>query len=188
MQTLDPFLRIVEFFDKDDTAGSFLREDGDGGFVGAIYRMAREIDALRSGGEPVAFMHADHIEQYKNKTADGIFWANNERTDFYTVPLFAHPAPSDLERELDEVKAEYRSYQESAEEWDHQRKLAEAERDALAAEKARLVERGWAFANQVRAVTYLLNGQAYSSTLSELNAFTAALGTSDKLAEARDGE
>ena len=47
-------------------------------------------------------------------------------------------APSDLERELDEVKAEYRSYQESAEEWDRQRKLAEAERDALAAEKARL--------------------------------------------------
>ena len=46
MQTLDPFLRIVEFFDKDETAGSFLPEDGDGGFVGAIYRMAREIDAL----------------------------------------------------------------------------------------------------------------------------------------------
>jgi hypothetical protein len=43
-----PYLRIVEFFDKDETAGSFLSEDGDGGFVGAVYRMAREIDRLRA--------------------------------------------------------------------------------------------------------------------------------------------
>lgn len=50
---VDQFARIVEFFDKDETAGPFLRQDGEGGFAGAIYRMAREIDALRAGGDPV---------------------------------------------------------------------------------------------------------------------------------------
>ncbi len=43
----DPYLRIVMLFDRDETAGSFLREDGEGGFTGAVYRMAREIDRLR---------------------------------------------------------------------------------------------------------------------------------------------
>lgn len=41
-------MRIVSIFDRDETAGAFLSEDGDGGFGGAIYRMAREIDRLRS--------------------------------------------------------------------------------------------------------------------------------------------
>lgn len=44
----DPYMRIVDFFDRDETAGSFLREDGEGGFVGGIYRMAREIESLRA--------------------------------------------------------------------------------------------------------------------------------------------
>lgn len=44
----DPYLRIVEFFDRDKTAGAFLREDGEGGFLGGISRMAREIDRLRA--------------------------------------------------------------------------------------------------------------------------------------------
>lgn len=56
-----------------------------------------------------------------------------------------------------------------------ERNAAEAERDRLAADNARLRERGRAFANQVRAVTYHLNGQAYSSTVSELFAFDSAL-------------
>lgn len=43
-----PYFRIVDFFDRDETAGSFLSEDGEGGFTGAVYRMAREIDRLRS--------------------------------------------------------------------------------------------------------------------------------------------
>lgn len=43
-----PYMRIVDFFDRDETAGSFLREDGEGGFVGGIYRMAREIESLRA--------------------------------------------------------------------------------------------------------------------------------------------
>jgi glutaminase len=38
-----------------------------------------------------------------------------------------------------------------------------------------LVEHGQNFANQVRAVVYHLNGQAYSSTVSELNQFDAEL-------------
>lgn len=47
-QTTSDFIvgRIIEAFDRDATAGSFLREDGDGGFAGGIYRMAREIDRL----------------------------------------------------------------------------------------------------------------------------------------------
>lgn len=44
----DPYLRIVMLFDRDATAGSFLREDGEGGFTGAVYRMAREIERLRA--------------------------------------------------------------------------------------------------------------------------------------------
>lgn len=43
----DPYMRIVTIFDQDPTAGSFLSEDGEGGFAGAVHRMAREIDALR---------------------------------------------------------------------------------------------------------------------------------------------
>lgn len=47
--------RIVEMFDKDATAGHFLREDGEGGFASGVYRMAREIDRLREKcGEPPA--------------------------------------------------------------------------------------------------------------------------------------
>lgn len=43
----DPYMRIVTIFDQDPTAGSFLSEGGEGGFAGAVHRMAREIDALR---------------------------------------------------------------------------------------------------------------------------------------------
>lgn len=42
----------------------------------------------------------------------------------------------------------------------------------------RLKERGQAFANQVRLITHLLHGQAYSTTVAELNAFDAALSAS----------
>ena len=48
-------------------------------------------------------------------------------------------------------------------------------RFAAEALAVRLAERGQAFANQVRHITHLLNGQAYSSTVSELNALDAAL-------------
>lgn len=46
--------RIVEIFDKDETAGSFLREDGEGGFASGVYRMAREIERLRGALEIIA--------------------------------------------------------------------------------------------------------------------------------------
>lgn len=48
----DPYMRMVMFFDQDNTAGSFLSEDGEGGFVGAVSRMAREIDRLRQSSAP----------------------------------------------------------------------------------------------------------------------------------------
>lgn len=47
------WLRIVNAFDRDETASQFLREDGEGGFASGIYRMAREIERLREKcGEP----------------------------------------------------------------------------------------------------------------------------------------
>lgn len=62
----DPYLRIVMLFDRDATAGSFLREDGDGGFAGAVYRMAREIDRLRATTEdsPKNPQQSNHTEKY----------------------------------------------------------------------------------------------------------------------------
>lgn len=40
------YARIIAIFDTDETAGSFLREDGEGGFASGVYRMAREIERL----------------------------------------------------------------------------------------------------------------------------------------------
>lgn len=48
--------RVVEVFDKNETAGSFLREDGEGGFASGVARMAAEIDRLR---ERVAELEAE---------------------------------------------------------------------------------------------------------------------------------
>ena len=45
---VDGYMRLMTLFDNDAVAGSFLNEDGDGGFVGAVYRMAREIERVRS--------------------------------------------------------------------------------------------------------------------------------------------
>ena len=39
--------RLAAFFDKNDTAGAFLSEDGDGGYVAAVARMAGEIERLQ---------------------------------------------------------------------------------------------------------------------------------------------
>ncbi len=41
------YLRIVAIFDKNETAASFLREDGEGGFASGVSRMVKEIDSLR---------------------------------------------------------------------------------------------------------------------------------------------
>jgi hypothetical protein len=48
------FQRIIETFDNDPTAGSFLAEDGEGGFAAGVHRMAREIEVLRNALEPFA--------------------------------------------------------------------------------------------------------------------------------------
>lgn len=44
----DAYMRLITLFDQDATAGSFLSEDGEGGFVAGVYRMAREIERLRA--------------------------------------------------------------------------------------------------------------------------------------------
>lgn len=51
-----------------------------------------------------------------------------------------------------------------------------------------LMESGQAFANQVRAVTHKLHGQAYSSTVSALNQFDADLRRARALATAEGAE
>lgn len=55
MQSADPYMRIVMFFDRDETAHAFLPEDGEGGFAGAVYSMAREIDRLRAERDELRF-------------------------------------------------------------------------------------------------------------------------------------
>lgn len=53
--TGDPYLRVVQAFDRDTTAIQFLRDDGEGGVAAGVYRMAREIDRLwEKCGEPPA--------------------------------------------------------------------------------------------------------------------------------------
>lgn len=42
------YLRVVEAFDKNEVAGSFLREDGEGGLSSGVLRMADEITRLRT--------------------------------------------------------------------------------------------------------------------------------------------
>ncbi len=42
--------RLATFFDENDTAGAFLSEDGDGGYLAAVKRMTREIERLRKAG------------------------------------------------------------------------------------------------------------------------------------------
>lgn len=42
------YFRVVKAFDEDETANSFLSEDGEGGFAAGVYRMADEIRRLRA--------------------------------------------------------------------------------------------------------------------------------------------
>lgn len=49
----DPYMRIVMVFDTNETAGRFLREDGEGGFAAGVSRMADSIDKLTAALEPL---------------------------------------------------------------------------------------------------------------------------------------
>lgn len=51
------YMRVVEMFDQDDTAYRFMRDDGDGGFAGAVWQMARKIDRLEAAVREVAPDH-----------------------------------------------------------------------------------------------------------------------------------
>lgn len=74
------WLGIVKAFDRDATAIQFLREDGEGGFGGGVYRMAREIDRLRlKCGEPP-------------HRPDG--WEDEEDAEIWAAPL-APPTPDE---------------------------------------------------------------------------------------------
>jgi len=52
------YMRVVEVFDKDETAHRFMRDDGDGGFAGAVWQMARKVERLEAALREVAPDHA----------------------------------------------------------------------------------------------------------------------------------
>ena len=158
--------------------------------VGVEYVRA-DLAALRAGGEPYAY-------EFGGSNGDGTFSVHIERTlpakphpDWPVRNLYTHPATS-CERELAEARAERDAWKDATKKYEKTVDRLIAERDALASDKARLEERGQAFANQVRAVINRLNGQAYSSTLSALNWFDAALASTpapaDKAEARREGE
>jgi len=67
-----PYLRIVDAFDKDATAAEFLREDGEGGFAGGVFRMARAIDNLRGLMRSRLNWHDENSEAIKEMRAAAI--------------------------------------------------------------------------------------------------------------------
>lgn len=104
--------------------------------------------ALRAGGEPVGVLCAGcgsswddaRLAEEKAKRPSLISCCPERKM----VPVYAHPAPSDLERELDEARAGIERLTPLAVAYDYLespagREKAEAERDALAADNARLV-------------------------------------------------
>lgn len=51
------YKRVVKVFDQDATAHRFMRDDGDGGFAGAVWQMARKVDLLEAALREVAPDH-----------------------------------------------------------------------------------------------------------------------------------
>ncbi len=92
--------KVVTLFDADATAGSFLREDGEGGFASGISRMAREIDRLRAEN---AELNRRLSEEYANMDAtmkgwDALCAKSGETEEKLTVAVEAlkrivEPAP-----------------------------------------------------------------------------------------------
>lgn len=86
----DPYMRLVIIFDQDPTAGSFLSEDGEGGFAGAVHRMAREIDALRDlltlCADQRSGTSADQIlDQLEAKAADQKAYFDRKQMDLPSI-------------------------------------------------------------------------------------------------------
>ena len=61
--------RLARFFDENDTAASFLSEDGDGGYVAAVTRMTQEIEQRR---EAVAVVTAQMSGFYAHPGAGAL--------------------------------------------------------------------------------------------------------------------
>lgn len=73
--------RIVEVFDKDETAGQFLREDGEGGFSSGVYRMAREIERLRASNADLLEALQEYVRDFgDNEDIDSQRMATKART------------------------------------------------------------------------------------------------------------
>ncbi|WP_457659545.1 hypothetical protein [Sinorhizobium medicae] len=128
------------------------------------------------------------IRAYLRIYLDAMAWSEGE----FTKPLYAHPAALDKPEAVETVgeagempgsNGGFTMAVFKASDVPLGTKLYTRPADTDAAQSGgetpvafeRLIERGQAFANQVRHVTYRLNGQAYSTTVSELNAFDAAL-------------
>ncbi|WP_019170724.1 WYL domain-containing protein [Pseudaminobacter salicylatoxidans] len=118
---------------------------------------ARELieAALRAAGEPVAWQ----MRRRRTDITDAQWsdWEIRERepsdrsnyAEFEVRPLYTHPAPSDLERELDEARAERDEWKNATQKYELTVNRLLAERAALAADKARLVEALEPFASAV---------------------------------------
>jgi hypothetical protein len=97
----DPYLRIVCLFDQDPVAGSFLTEDGEGGFAGAVFRMAREIERLSSqilpeGSIPMPKSAAEAEAMEKL----GFAWLKSHQPDLLTPSGTARPVPAVVHGDL----------------------------------------------------------------------------------------
>lgn len=98
---LDPYLRIVLLFDQDPTAGQFLGEDGEGGFAGAVFRMAREIERLNAqivpaGNSPLPQNAAEADAMQKI----GFAWLKAHAPDRLTEAGLAATAPAIVRQEV----------------------------------------------------------------------------------------
>lgn len=53
--SIDAYMRLISLFDQNEVAGAFLQEDGEGGFVGAVYGMAKELERRQQHDIRAAF-------------------------------------------------------------------------------------------------------------------------------------
>ena len=98
---LDPYLRIVLLFDQDPTAARFLNENGEGGFSGAVFRMAREIDRLNAEIVPAGnFPLPQNAAEAEAMQKIGFEWLKAHAPDRLTDEGLASPTPAIVRHEV----------------------------------------------------------------------------------------
>ncbi|NTF17979.1 hypothetical protein G6L37_06150 [Agrobacterium rubi] len=91
----EPYLRIVWLFDQDPTASQYLSEDGDGGFAGAVFRMARHIEELSAAIVPEGNMKLPgNAVEAEAMQKIGFAWLKAHAPDRLTEAGLASPVPA----------------------------------------------------------------------------------------------